>query len=165
MTVTSPRRLEEALRRDHERLDGLLRAASAGVTVEVAPFEAFRGGLLRHIGVEEKILVPFARRRDAAAALEVARQLRHDHAALVALLVPTPTHEIVERIRALLVAHNPLEEGEGGFYRICADLAGPDGEDELLRRAQAAPEVPLAAHFDGPRAFANIERLLRAAGR
>ena len=156
--------LEEFLGRDHERLDDLLRAAAAGETVDLGPYESFRAGLLRHIGVEEKILVPFARRKGSDAALAVARQLRLDHAALVALLVPTPTPAIVERVRALLVVHNPLEEGEGGFYRLCADLAGSD-EAELVRRAQAAPEVPLAAHYDGPRAFANIDRLLRAAGR
>jgi len=28
-----------------------------------------------------------------------------------------------------------------------------------------APAVPLAAHYDGERAFAAIDRLLRAAGR
>ena len=155
--------LEEFLRCDHQRLDDLLRAA-AGETVDVAAYEAFRAGLLRHIGVEEKILVPFTRRKGSDAALSIARQLKLDHAALVALLVPTPSPAIIERIRSLLALHNPLEEGDGGFYRLCAELAGPD-EEELLRRARAAPEVPLAAHYDGPRAFANIDRLLRAAGR
>ena len=132
--------------------------------LDIAPYEAFRAGLLRHIGVEEKILVPFARRKCSDAALAVARQLKLDHAALVALLVPAPSPAIVNRIRSLLAVHNAREEGDGGFYGICEDLAGPN-EGELVRRAQGAPKVRLAAHYDGPRAFTNIERLLRAAGR
>lgn len=162
--TAAPRRLEEFLQRDHTELDELLRVAVSGATVDLSSYERFRGGLLRHIGIEEKILVPFARQAGSEEALAIARQLKLDHAALVALLVPTPTPAIAGTIQALLAEHNPLEEGEAGFYAICGRVAGGDAE-ELLRRAQAAPEVPLAAHFDGARAFANIDRLLRAAGR
>jgi hypothetical protein len=170
MSAASP--IEELLRRDHERLDGLLQEAVGGEMIDAVPYEAFRGGLLRHIGIEEKILIPFVRRRlsDAAEAaarvLSVAKQLKLDHAALAALLVPTPTREIVGQLWAVLARHNPLEEGREGFYAVCAGLASPDeDEDDLLRRITAAPAVPLAVHHDGPRAFANITRLLRAAGR
>jgi hypothetical protein len=156
-------RVEDLLRRDHERLDGLLLASISG-SVEVRAYEAFRGGLLRHIGIEEKILIPFAKRQRNESELPVAKQLRLDHAALAALLVPTPTVSILERIRAVLAAHNPLEEGESGFYEVCGRLVADDEED-LLQRIDGAPLVPLAAHYDGPRAFANIERLLRMAGR
>jgi hypothetical protein len=156
--------VEEVLRRDHERLDGLLRAAVAGQAIDIAAYEAFRGGLLRHIGIEEKILIPFVRSRLSEPALAVAKQLRLDHGALAALLVPTPTSELGEQLQALLVEHNALEEGEGAFYDVCVRLAAAD-EQTLLGRITAAPPVPLAAHYDGPRAFANITRLLRAAGR
>jgi len=152
------------LGRDHARLDGLLRAATAGATVDTAAYELFRAGLLRHIGIEEKILIPFVRSRLSEPALAVAKQLRLDHGALAALLVPTPTPEIAEQLQALLAGHNALEEGEGGFYDVCMRLAAAD-EQTLLGRITAAPPVPLAAHYDGPRALANITRLLRAAGR
>jgi hypothetical protein len=158
-------RVDDLLRRDHERLDGLLLASISGA-VDVNAYEAFRGGLLRHIGIEEKILIPLAKRRRSESALAIAKQLRLDHAALAALLVPTPTVSILERMRAVLAAHNPLEEGESGFYEVCGRLAADEDEEgDLLRRIDGAPQVPLAAHYDGPRAFANIERLLRAAGR
>ena len=159
--------IEEVLRRDHERLDGLLRATWAGETIDTAAYGAFRAGLLRHIGIEEKLLIPLVRGRLSEAALALAKQLKLDHAALVALLVPTPTREIVGQLKALLAQHNPLEEGEegrDGFYAICARLAATD-EEAVIRRIDAAPPVPLAAHHDGARAFANITRLLRAAGR
>lgn len=141
-----------------------MRAAVAGDAIDSAPYEAFRGGLLRHIGIEEKILVPAVRSRLPEAALAVARQLRLDHGALAALLVPTPTHEIAAQIMGLLARHNALEEGEGAFYDVCVRFVAAD-EDALLRRITDAPPVPLAAHYDGPRAFAAIDRLLRAAGR
>jgi hypothetical protein len=159
-----PSRIEELLGRDHERLDGLLRRAVAGEAVDAAAYEAFRAGLLRHVGIGEKILIPFARSRLTKPALVTARQLKLDHAALAALLVPSPTSEIAERLQALLAQHNPLEEGEDGFYAVCGRLAAAD-EDALLGRIVAAPPVPLASHRDGPRAFANITRLLRFAGR
>jgi hypothetical protein len=156
--------IEQMLRRDHERLDDLLRTALAYAAVDTAAYDELRAGLLRHIGIEEKVLIPFVRGRLPEPALAVAKQLKLDHAALAALLVPTPTREILEQLRAVLVQHNPLEEGEGGFYAVCEQLAGNE-EDALVGRINAVRAVPLAAHYDGPRAFASISRLLRAAGR
>jgi hypothetical protein len=158
-------RIAVLLRRDHERLDGLLRASTTSAEgLDLAAYEAFRGGLLRHIGIKEKILIPFLRRQRPELALDVVKQLRLDHGALAALLVPTPTMPILERIRAVLTAHNPLEEGEGGFYGHFGRLAAGE-EAALLERIERAPAVPLTAHHDGARAFASIDRLLRAAGR
>src|SRR5581483_6857560 len=48
---------------DHERLDALLRRAFASAgSVDSEAYDAFRRGLLRHIGMEEKILLPAAQR-------------------------------------------------------------------------------------------------------
>ena len=48
---------------DHTRLDGLLRwAMTAGGVIDLAAYAEFRAGLLRHISLEEKILLPAARR-------------------------------------------------------------------------------------------------------
>lgn len=158
----TPGPLHQLLQHDHARFDALLsRTDATPGTIDLDAYELFRGGLLRHIGIEEKLLLPAARRRRNGDPLPIARQLRADHAALAALLVPTPTHAILATIRTLLTAHNPLEDAPGGVYDICEALAGPD-LDALLTRVKAAPEVPLAKHFDGPRAFASIETLLHA---
>jgi hypothetical protein len=157
--------VRELLERDHARLDGLLSAAeAAGSQIDLAAYEEFRARLLRHIGQEEKILLPAARRLRSGKPMDLAAQLKADHAALAALLVPTPTPAILKTLRWLLAAHNALEEGPHGVYAACEALAGPE-TDLLLDRLRAAGPVPTAAHYDGPRAFAAIDRLVRATGR
>ena len=126
------------MRADHARLRQLLRTGD---------FEAFRGGLLRHIGLEEKILLPALRAAGADPA-ELAKTLRADHGILATLLVPTPTEEIKSAIVTLLDVHDVLEEGAGGLYEQCdAKL-----DAAIVERMDAVREPPLAPHFDGPRA-------------
>jgi hypothetical protein len=57
-------------------------------------FAEFRAGLLRHIAMEEKVLLPDARLRRGEP-LPIAKQLLEDLALLASLMVPTPTHELV----------------------------------------------------------------------
>lgn len=52
--------ISEFFHADHRRLDGLLQraiAASGGAVDETA-YAGFRAGLLRHIALEEKLLLP-----------------------------------------------------------------------------------------------------------
>lgn len=154
--------LRHFLQEDHERLDTLLlRSVGASPAIDVDTYEIFRAGLLRHIAMEEKVLLPAARRLRGGVALPIAKQLRADHAALASLLVPTPTREIMIAIRSVVTEHNPLEEDPGGMYDICDQLVGSE-LNALLARLRATPEVPLARHFDGPRVHEHIDRLLRA---
>ena len=142
-------RLSQTMAAQHERLEALLeRSAADPARFDLAAFEEFRAGLLRHIGIEEKILLVDARRRRGGEPLPVARQLRVEHGALASLLVPTPDHALVAEIRALLRPHDAREEGPGGLYETCEQLAGDD-LSELLERVRKAPRVPPAAHFDG----------------
>ena len=60
------------LMEDHERLHRLL-ARAAGEPFDHEAFEQFRGGLLRHIGIEEKLLFSEVRRR-LGEPLDVARR-------------------------------------------------------------------------------------------
>lgn len=149
---------------DHERLDALLHRAVAepGASGEAA-YAEFRAGLLKHIGMEEKILLPAAQRARGGEPLPIAAKLRLDHGALAALLVPTSTPAIVAALRTILAAHNALEEGPGGVYEICEQLAGAEAE-ALLARLRAAPDVRVNAHVDGPRIMAATRRALARAG-
>lgn len=157
-------RIHEFLARDHARLDDLLERALAGSgAVDYAPYAGFRAGLLRHIGMEEKVLLPAARRKRGGTALPIAEKLRLDHGALAALLVPTPTRTILATVRKILRDHNALEEDAGGVYETCEELAG-DEIEEIVGRLEATPEVSLAKHVDGPGVMDAMGRALSRAG-
>lgn len=149
---------------DHERLDALLqRAVASPGAIDPTPYGEFRAGLLKHIGMEEKILLPAAQRARGGEPLPVAAKLRLDHGALAALLVPTPTPAIIAALRTILHAHNAIEEGPGGVYEVCEELAGSTAE-ALLASLRAAPDVRVNAHVDGPRIMDATRRALARAG-
>jgi len=152
--MTDP--ITAALVQDHHRIGAWLRQALQG---DREAYVAFRGALLRHIGIEEKLVLPAL--RGLGIEPPMAGQLRLDHAALAALLVPSPTPAILGEVSALLAVHDPLEEGPGGLYPLADRALVSAGE--LLARIAGAPYPPLASHFDGERAFAAIDRLLARA--
>ena len=156
--------LTEFLVEDHRRLDGLLQAAVAHPgTVDDRAYAQFRAGLLRHIGMEEKILLPAAQRRRGGEPLPLAARLRLDHGALAALLMPTPTAAILATIQGILVEHNVLEEGAAGLYETCDALAGPETEP-ILAALRAAPEVKVMPYNDSTAVMNAVRRALERAG-
>jgi Hemerythrin HHE cation binding domain len=149
---------------DHARLDGLLQRAVADAgEINHAAYAEFRAGLLRHIGMEEKVLLPAAQRWRGGVPLPIAAKLRLDHGALAALLVPTPTPAIIAALRTILAAHNALEEDPGGLYDTCEQLTGAEA-GEPLAQLQAAPTVPVAPYSDGPHVMQVVHRALTRAG-
>lgn len=141
--------IEQLMTQDHARLEGLLRAAQrSDGTIDGAAYAVFRGGLLRHIAMEEKVLLPFARDKRGAP-LAVAAQLRADHGEIAKLLVRSPSAAIVAAIEEILGRHNPIEEGPGGLYATCDALAGAEAE-RIVERLRAQPVVPQAKYYDGP---------------
>ena len=150
---------------DHERLDALLRRSVADPRAfDRDAFEAFRGGLLRHIALEEKFLLPRARMARAGEPLPVARRLRVDPGAIASLLVPTPDAGIVAELRSILEPHNAVEEGPEGLYATCDRLLAPEVGD-LLERIRAYPPVKTAPHNDGPGTYRTAEEALRGSAR
>jgi hypothetical protein len=150
---------------DHERLDVLLRSAvTSSGEIDLVPYREFRSGLLRHIGIEEKILFPASQRANGGRPHPTVARLHRDHGALALLLVPTPTAAIVEEIRSILDGHNEIEEGKGGVYDDCDRLLG-DELDAVLERLRTYPPVKLAPHFDGVGVSRRAEDALRAVAR
>lgn len=145
-----PGPIETYLQEDHERLERLRRSGA---------WWEFRGGLLRHIGLEEKILLPDVRRRRGGVPLPHAARLREDHSLLATLLVPEPSPQIVEAIERILAPHNALEEGPDGVYAQC-DLLAAGEAGAIAERLRVAPATPQRAHQDGPRVRAQVERAL-----
>jgi hypothetical protein len=80
-----------------------------GGGIDGTPYAGFPAGLLRHIGMEEKILLPAAQRANGGVALPVAARLRLEHGA-IALLVPTPSPTIVAALPSVptCVRQRPL---------------------------------------------------------
>jgi hypothetical protein len=155
--------IHRMLAADHARLDQLLGHAAAASAIDLAPYDAFRRGLLKHIGMEEKILLPAVQRLNANQPLPLAARLRLDHGAIAALLVPTPTPPIVAALTTILRAHNRLEEDAGGLYETCDRLAGREAE-EIAAKLTHAPEVPVAPFNDGPKVIPAARRALARAG-
>ena len=151
---------------DHRRLDGLLTRAVAGEgPVDREAFGAFRAGLLRHIGMEEKVLFAAAREAREGRPLAIAARLRVDHGAIAALLVPTPTRAIVAAIRSVLGPHNQREEEPGGAYDACDEALGPAAAARLVDELHAFPVPPLKPYNDGPEVVRHIEANLDLARR
>jgi hypothetical protein len=141
--------IERFMAEDHVRIDRLLQAAAPGDVIDEAAYASFRHDLLRHIAMEEKVLLPYARDRRGGTTLPMAAAIRADHGEIAKLLVRSPTPELVDAVRTLLGRHNPLEEGPEGLYAACDALAGDEAE-RLVARLREQPTVPLAKYYDGP---------------
>lgn len=154
--------LSAYLSQDHARLGRLLeQCRDRPATDGRASYDVFRAGLLRHIGIEEKLLFPVARRRGDAELRTRVDRLHRDHAALAALLVPTPTTEIMQTIESVLNRHNADEEAGDGLYAVCDGLPGEEPE-ALAQQARSTPEARVAPHYDSAAVHANIRTLLSA---
>src|SRR5215471_2449433 len=109
--------IQTFLEQDHARLDALLsRAVADPARIDETAYAEFRAGLLRHIAMEEKVLLADAKSRRGGEPLPAAAQLRLDHAAIAAMLAARPDEELVADLRALLALHNRIEEGDDGVY-------------------------------------------------
>ncbi len=153
----------ELMAADHARLDALLARACAGPELDRAAFDLFRAGLLRHIGMEEKVLFPSLSAAQGAPLAE-SRRLRVDHGALASLLVPTPNLDIVGELRSILLPHNALEDGPGGVYERC-DAALEGVSEDVLRRLSAYPEVKVARNYDGAGVYRTAREALAGSAR
>jgi hypothetical protein len=166
MTAVMPGPLHGLFSADHRRLDALLKRSMAEPgRVDLAPFAEFRAGILRHIGMEEKVLFTAARQARGGEPLGLAARLRVDHGAIAALLVPTPTPSLVRQILSVLVPHNRREEEPGGVYDACDEALGAAEAERLAGELQAFPEPPLKPYNDGPEIQRHIEESLALARR
>lgn len=148
---------------DHRRLDELLeKAISHPDNYEMEYYEKFRTGLLKHIKMEEKILFPAAQLANNNKPLDKAAQLRLDHGALTALMVPTPFADLIKVLKFILEVHDRVEE-EGGVYDVCEGLTSHQ-TDELLGQLRQVAEVPVHKHNDAPIAWQAAERAVIRAG-
>lgn len=160
LTVSS---LYSFFEQDHRRLEELFKKATADPEkFDLDAYAEFRKGILRHIAMEEKFVIPaiLAKR---GSPLYIARQLRFEHGAIAALLVPPPGKGIVEALRKVMAHHHQLEEGTGGLYDSCERYAGEEAA-KVLQQSQGLPEVPVLPHNPASIAYEAAVRTLARAG-
>ena len=156
--------LYQYLSDDHDRLDTLLQHAVARPDlIDMERYAEFRKGLLRHIGMEEKIMLPTIAKLLDGRQAAIAERLRLEHGALVALLVPPPSASIIATIRSILQVHNTLEEQDGGLYQCFEQLVGSD-TDMLLEKLKSTPEVSVLPHNERPDVLDATRRAVARAG-
>jgi hypothetical protein len=155
--------LFEFLVADHARVSGLLeRVTRDSGEMDLPAYHSFRSGLLKHIGMEEKILLPALERAHGVSRATAAR-FRRGYQALAALLASTPSAGIVRTLGAVFADHDRLERAPGGLYEACERL-DEETRAALLARARSAPEVPVAPLQEGSRPIEAARRALARAG-
>src|SRR5215467_11652968 len=124
--------LYQYLSSDHDKLDHLLELATAkpGI-IDIECYADFRKRLLRHISIEEKIVLPAIARWQGGRKAAIADRLHLDHGAIVSLMAPPPSPSIILTLKSVFAVHNPLEEDPGGLYDTFESLAGPEAERML----------------------------------
>lgn len=147
---------------EHADSQAMLRACLApDGAVDLKRFDAFRHALLRHIAIEEKVLMPALTRALGRSPL-FQNGLRKDHAGVAALCVPTPTREWLEDLRELLEHHQRVEEAPGGFYALVDQHLG--GDPELLAAVSGFPQLTLPDFVRGPKVRELLQQVLALTG-
>lgn len=143
--------IERFMMEDHLRVDDLLAAATSGPDPDAFAYARFRREMLRHIAMEEEVLLPDAASRRRGAPLEIAERLRADHEGITKLLQRSPTNALVDDLRHAIAEHNVLEEGPRGLYATCDALAGEQANavvERLRALPRPAPSRPRAGARD-----------------
>ncbi len=149
---------------DHRRLEALFKQATADPEkFDLEAYAEFRKGILRHIAMEEKFVIPAILAARGGTPLHIARQLRFEHGAIAALLVPPPGKGIVEMLKKVMAHHHQLEEGSGGLYESCERYAGAEAAT-VLEKSKGLPEVPVLPHNPSPVSYEAAVRTLARAG-
>lgn len=133
--------IEATMVEDHARADALLRRALAVRPVDEVAFAAFRRELLRHMALEEDVLVRYA---EARADFPLGDRIRADHDEIRKLVAGRACVDKIARLVELLGRHNAIEEGPDGLYVTCDAIAGADADALVTRLKRYAPPKPRA---------------------
>ena len=149
---------------DHKRLEQLMIQANSNPDkIDFATYDEFRQGLLQHISIEEKILLPAIHQAHGGHPFPSSARLRLDHGALAALMVPPPSQQIIAAIKAILTDHNLIEESSGGLYETCEELVGKNLSN-LMEKVRNLPEIAILPTKSSPYVMEAVRRALKRAG-
>lgn len=157
-----PSRVTRLLAAEHADSQAKLRACvGPDGAVDLKRFDEFRHALLRHIAIEEKVLMPALTKALGKPPL-FQNGLRKDHAGVAALCVPTPTREWLDDLRELLEHHQRVEEAHGGFYALVDHHLG--GDPLLLDAVTTFPALTLPDFVRGPKVRELLQEVLLVTG-
>jgi len=163
MNACMPGTVHKFFTDDHRRLESLLnRSFRTDGTIDEAVYSEFRAGLLKHIALEEKILIPPLSTLQSSP-YPLAAQLRLEHGAIAALLVLSPSMTIKNVLLGIFQHHNPHEESENGLYADCDCLPARIPET-IMEKVKAYPEVPVMPYNNSPHAHDAARRAVSRAG-
>lgn len=149
---------------DHRRLALLLdRAIDQRGNIDETAYSEFRSGLLRHIALEEKILLPEVQKANSGKAYPLAARLRLEHGAIVALLVLPPAASVKNVLLGILEQHNTCEECVPGLYHDC-DVLLSESTERITKKVQEYPDVPMMPYNNSQIAWDAAHRAVARAG-
>src|SRR5690625_122846 len=151
------------LKEEHDRVDAYFKAAVENDNIDREKYDLFRKALLRHIKQEEKVLFPAAKIANNGESVPLFAQLRAEHGALTALMVPPPTEELLFVINYILELHDEKEKGRGGVYDFCDKLEALE-TNKIIKELEAVEEVPIHPCNTDPSAMEAAKRALQRAG-
>lgn len=157
-------RITDYLEADHRRIEDLFESACSNERFDPLAFARFRASLLRHIAIEEKLLMVAVREMRGDQPLNRAHQLRIEHGAISSLLVPPPDLDLCKEIQSLLDPHSAKEEGPDGVYAECEQVLGERSES-LGVEAAAYPQVRVAPYRSLPGMSRTAAQALASARR
>ena len=147
---------------DHRRLEEIFNnILQPDGSLNHSAYGEFRKGILRHIAIEEKILVGRLSKRGTPSGYE--ERLRLDHGAITALLVPDPNPTVLKTIKEILKGHNVIEEKDGGFYDWCDKTLGDEAEI-ILKEMKDMPPPSLLPNLPYEQVLDSLKRVLKRAG-
>jgi hypothetical protein len=158
MTTTSVHPIHQMLEPDHVRLNDLRQiVVTSEVHAEHPAYRSFRAGLLRHIAMEEKLLLQAV--KDALGHPHpLAERLRTDHSLLATLLIPPPTLAILKEMGEIMHAHHEVEEKPGGFFDAVEQII-PEQLERISHKLEHFPGPTVAIHQDTAAVWAHIADL------
>ncbi len=152
-------RLTDVLLREHRELLAMIAACTPrDGEVDLQAFDRYRLRQLRHVAIEEKVLLPVLAGR---ASLSPAFQngLRKDHEAIVVLCVTAPDPDFVHDLQEFISWHQRVEEQPGGLFDLYDQQVGDDrGVDKALAQL---PAIALPSFATGAGVSVVVQQTLR----
>lgn len=139
----------------------LARARSDPARFDASAYEVFRSGLLRHLTLEERVLLPAMQRMAVGNLDRLLAPVHIEHAAIELLLAPTPDVALVDELAALLVAHERMEAADDGIYTLADTLLAGHAE-AIIALMREHPSHVAPPHHDAPGAPRTASAALAA---